>query len=393
MLGHAPTKIASFLPRYRTVFCLVPLKDSSGTNRDHLLRERAAQLEIEVWGSQVRSVFDFWAVIRLFAFVGFVLMLLGGTASAFDYSHYQPEDLDALMDRKPPEGNGVDVFPVRHIRLEVTLAAPAVPCSVSLATHTKADFLKWAMLTSGISQEWIDRVAITHCIQVKSAKGKLLPMFIQDVLVDSLAKEVPPGGKMTLYAMLVYFEQIGPGIVINEFTSPQTQTGQNDAQDCGCGRDFHSGVDLDAPEGTPVRSVEDGIVVRAEQDETADVDVPSAGKCGRYVVIKHSFPNGHSLYTRYAQLGRIVGPDGKPITVGQHVKAKDEIGEVGSQGRFHFEIRPVDPAKMDMRAEWTQRYGADASMDWSRYQPVDPQQFDDDAFAGRKPKAATTDAK
>ncbi len=337
----------------------------------------------------MRSVFGLAALGRLSALAAATLLFLGGAASAFNYSHYQPEDLDVLMDRKPPEGNGVDVFPVRHIRLEVTLAAPAVPCAVTLASRTKTDFLKWAMLTSGIQQEWIDRVAITHCIQVKSPKGKTLPIFIQDALVESLAKEVSPGGKLTLFAMLVYFEQSGPGIIINEFVSQQTDTGQNSGKDCGCGRDFHSGLDYSAPEGTAVPVMADGIVVRVEQDEAADVDVPSAGKCGRYVVVKHTYPNGRSAYTRYAQLGRLVGSDGKPIILGQQVKAKDKIGEVGSQGRFHFEVRPIEKAAADQTPKWTQLYGANASMEWSRYSVVDPQKFDDDVYGGKK-KAADT---
>jgi hypothetical protein len=238
-------------------------------------------------------VFDLLAIIRLSALAGVVMILLGGPALAFDYSRYQPEDLDVLMDRKPPDGNGVDVFPVRNIRLEVTLAAPAAPCTESFQTP-KIDFLKWAMLTSGIPKEWIDRVAITHCVQVKSAKGRPLWMFIQDGLIDSVAKEVPQGGKMTLYAMLVYFAQRGPGIVVNEFVSPKTVTGQSGATDCGCGKDVHSGLDFNTPAGTPVPVMDDGFVVRVEQDETADVDVPSAGKCGRYVVVKHTFPNGRA---------------------------------------------------------------------------------------------------
>lgn len=336
----------------------------------------------------MRSVFRFLAAIRLFALSGIVLILLGGAVSAFDYGHYQPEDLDTLIAKKPPVGNGVDVFPVRSISLEVTLAEPAAPCSGSLPSVPKADFLKWAMLTSGIPKAWVDQVAITHCVRVKSPTGKPLSMFVQDALVDSLTKEVPPGGKITLYALLVYFAQNGPGIIINEFVSPQTEAERNGTQDCGCGRDFHSGLDYEAAEGTPVPSMGDGLIVKVEPDETADVDVPSAGKCGRYVVIKHTYPNGRSIYTRYSQLGRLIGKDGKPIAVGQGVKAKDPIGEVGSLKRFHFEIRPVDQAKSDLRAKWTQLYGSDASMDWSRYQPVDPQKFDADGF-GKNGTAAT----
>ncbi|MGA7805783.1 M23 family metallopeptidase [Bradyrhizobium sp.] len=342
------------------------------------------------------SVFDLPALVRLSAFAAMILMLLGGTASAFDYSRYQPEDLDVLIDRDPPAGNGVDVYPVRNIRLEVTLAAQAAPCSLSLpdvpksVPGTKIDFLKWAMRTSGIPKEWIDRVAITSCVQVKSAKGKPLPMFIQDALSDSLAKEVAPGGKVTLYAMLVFFDQRGPGIVINEFMRPQTQTaqtGRDGTTDCGCGRDFHSGLDFSAPEGTSVPVMADGVVVKVEQDEAANVDVPSAGTCGRYVVVKHSYPNGRSAYTRYAELGRLIGNDGKPITIGQQVKAKDKIGEVGSQSRFHFEVRPVEGATADQTPKWTQLYAAVPGMEWSRYAPVDPQKFDDEVYGGKKAAA------
>jgi murein DD-endopeptidase MepM/ murein hydrolase activator NlpD len=329
-------------------------------------------------------VFEFLTLIRPSVLAGVMMIPLCGSASAFDYSHYLPADLDAIAARKP-SGPGVDVLPLETYRFDVTLVSQAAPCP--------NDFLKWAMPTSGVEQKFIDNVSITKCIRVKSAKGRPLDVFIQDQLADSFAKEVPPGGKLTLYAMLIYLGTTGPGIVVNDFNAQQQPPDPKQVQDCGCGRDFHSGVDFDAPEGTPVSAMDDGIVVRAEQDEAEDVDVPSAGKCGRYVVIKHSYRNGHTLYSRYAQLGRLVGADGKPITAGQHVKAKDKIGEVGGLGRFHFEMRPVDPEKMDARTEWTQRYGTDASMDWSRYQAVDPQKFDDDAFAGRKPKAATTDKK
>lgn len=309
-----------------------------------------------------------------------LLILLAVAAAAFDFAKYQPADLDALIDKPPPVGNGVDVYPVRNILIEVTLAAPAEPCPAQFA---RPDFLKWAMLTSGIPKDWIDSVPITHCIQVRSARGKPQWLFIQDVLTDSLAKEVSPGGKITLYAMLIYFSQHGPGIVINEFKSTQTPTDRAAVADCGCGKDSHSGVDFSAPEGTPVPAMDDGIVVKVERDEKADVDISTAGTCGRYVVIKRSFPNGRVAYLRYAQLGRIAGADGKPVVVGQQIRTKDKIGEVGKQGRFHFEIRPQDDAAMDQSPRWTQLYGADASMVWSRYQPVDPRKFDPDTFGGK----------
>jgi hypothetical protein len=36
---------------------------------------------------------------------------------------------------------------------------------------------------------------------------------------------------------------------------------------------------------------------------------------------------------------------------------------------------------MDQSADWTSRYGSDQSMEWSRYQPVDPRTFDFAKFA------------
>ncbi|MEH2612845.1 murein DD-endopeptidase MepM/ murein hydrolase activator NlpD [Bradyrhizobium sp. AZCC 1693] len=303
-------------------------------------------------------------------------MLLAADAAAFDYDRYKPADIDVISARKPPSGMGVDVFPVQSYRFEVTLAAQATPCAIN--------FLKWAMVTSGIPKDFLERAPISRCIQVKSAKGKLFTMYVQDVLTEHLEKEVPLGGKLTLYAALIYFDQKGPGIVVNEFSGPPSQQGsEKEAADCGCGQQFHSGSDYSAPAGTPVPVMEDGIVVKLEDNETATVDTPTAGQCGRYVVVKHSFANGRAAYSRYAQLGKLVGHDGRPIAVGQQLKAKDTIGEVGSKGRFHFEIRPVDSATMDQSPGWTKLYGADPAMDWSRYQTVDPAKFDAAVFGGK----------
>jgi murein DD-endopeptidase MepM/ murein hydrolase activator NlpD len=321
-----------------------------------------------------------WTSSRPWGLAGILLILLAAGAAAFDYDRYKQADLDAISARKPPSGMGVDVFPVQSYRFEVTLMAQAAPCATK--------FLKWAMANSGISKEFIEKAPISSCIQVKSAKGKLFPMFIQDILTEHLAKEVSPGEKLTLYAALIYFDQTGPGIVINEFNGPQGKQGaEKETADCGCGKQFHSGSDYNAPAGTPVPVVEDGIVVKLEDNELAMVDMPTAGQCGRYVVVKHSFPNGRAAYSRYAQLGKLVASNGKPIAIGQQVRAKDTIGEVGSQGRFHFEVRPIDSATMDRSPDWTRLYGADPAMDWSRHQPVDPAKFDAAVFGGKSAAA------
>jgi len=97
---------------------------------------------------------------------------------------------------------------------------------------------------------------------------------------------------------------------------------------------FHSGVDIDAPYGTPVRAAADGDVTGADL---------GAGY-GRAVVLNH----GHDVLTLYGHLSAIA------VIPGQHVTRGQVIGYVGQSGRatgphLHYEVRlhnvPVNPYK------------------------------------------------
>jgi murein DD-endopeptidase MepM/ murein hydrolase activator NlpD len=86
----------------------------------------------------------------------------------------------------------------------------------------------------------------------------------------------------------------------------------------------HTGQDLAAPTGTPVRAVGDGTVIFAAWD----------GAYGNKIAIQH--PDG--TVTWYAHLSAYVVRSGK-------VKAGQLIGKVGSTGNttgphLHFEVRP-----------------------------------------------------
>lgn len=97
---------------------------------------------------------------------------------------------------------------------------------------------------------------------------------------------------------------------------------------------FHSGIDIDAPDGTPVRAAGDG-----------DVSDASMGSgYGKEVVLDH----GHDLLTVYGHLSAIA------VLPGQHVTRGQVIGYVGHSGRatgphLHYEVRvhnvPVNPHK------------------------------------------------
>jgi len=97
---------------------------------------------------------------------------------------------------------------------------------------------------------------------------------------------------------------------------------------------FHTGVDLAAPEGTPVAAAADGIVLAVGG---------TAGGYGNYVILAH----GGGLETLYAHLQR------STVALGQKVTAGALIGYEGSTGfstgpHLHFEVRldgaVVDPA-------------------------------------------------
>jgi murein DD-endopeptidase MepM/ murein hydrolase activator NlpD len=97
---------------------------------------------------------------------------------------------------------------------------------------------------------------------------------------------------------------------------------------------FHSGIDIDAPYGSPVRATADGEVMSAA----------ISGGYGREIVLDH----GHDVLTVYGHLSAIA------VLTGQHVIRGQVIGYVGQSGRatgphLHYEVRvhnvPVNPHK------------------------------------------------
>ena len=109
-------------------------------------------------------------------------------------------------------------------------------------------------------------------------------------------------------------------------------------------RETHTGMDVGAPEGTPIRSPAGGVVLSAGP----------RGGYGNAVEIDH----GNGLVTLYGHASELLVSKGDSVVPGQ------EIATVGSSGRstgphLHFEVRrsghPVDPSralkKYGLRAE------------------------------------------
>jgi len=90
----------------------------------------------------------------------------------------------------------------------------------------------------------------------------------------------------------------------------------------------HNGIDVGAPNGTPVYAAAAGTVIVAKNDGGYN------GGYGNYIVISHD--NGtQTLYAHLSAVG---------ISVGQAIEKGQEIGAVGNTGRstgnhLHFEVR------------------------------------------------------
>jgi len=95
---------------------------------------------------------------------------------------------------------------------------------------------------------------------------------------------------------------------------------------------YHTGVDITAPTGTPVKATADGVVTKAEW----------FNGYGKLVVISH----GNGMQSWYGHLSKF------DVIAGQEIRQGEILGRVGSTGRvtaphLHYEVRvggaPVNP--------------------------------------------------
>lgn len=102
---------------------------------------------------------------------------------------------------------------------------------------------------------------------------------------------------------------------------------------------MHTGVDISAPMGTPVRASADGVVLHAGWN----------GGYGKCVIVDH----GHGYQTWYGHLSRM------DVIEGQEIRQGEVLGAVGRTGHatgphLHYEVRlgstPVNPYRFLARA-------------------------------------------
>ncbi len=100
------------------------------------------------------------------------------------------------------------------------------------------------------------------------------------------------------------------------------------------GKGGHSGINISAAKGTPVKAANNGVVSRTEQ-------IPGYGKV---VLVRHQ----DGVITVYAHLDQITVKRGDIVTAGQKIGTVGKTGNV-KEPQLHFKINkgktPVDPTK------------------------------------------------
>ena len=86
--------------------------------------------------------------------------------------------------------------------------------------------------------------------------------------------------------------------------------------------DFHRGIDLQQPLGTPVYAITAGQVVLALSTQPGDDN----DKLGKYVVIAHEDENGEPFQTKYQHL------DSYSVQEGDELAQGEQLGTVGNSG-------------------------------------------------------------
>lgn len=149
--------------------------------------------------------------------------------------------------------------------------------------------------------------------------------------------------------------------------------------------DFHKGLDLSAPRGTPVYVTADGVVTFAGRFPLRQS--VAWWRFGNVVVVNHA----DRFITIYGHLDTI------NVRAGQHVKQGEIVATIGSTGwstnsHLHYEVRsdleqpgnftPIDPRIYILNYEWNNEASllikARTSKDYSNFDPLPP------AFIGRR---------
>jgi murein DD-endopeptidase MepM/ murein hydrolase activator NlpD len=173
--------------------------------------------------------------------------------------------------------------------------------------------------------ETLAEIATSYGLSVDALRGANRLPPAGHLIVGETLRLPPPAGAQAMSESHLGFIRPVEGQVTSPFGERAHAMG-------GGGAQFHAGIDISVPTGTPVRAAQEGTVVFAGYN----------GAYGKVVKLDHA----HGFSTLYAHNSRLL------VYVGQSIEAGQVICLSGSTGRstgphLHFEVHkdgwPVDP--------------------------------------------------
>ena len=166
----------------------------------------------------------------------------------------------------------------------------------------------------GINQVYTTNLDELNTIQVADAKNEISDTVKQNQKVQQEIARKKIEQELNSFDGVYFSVKPVSGVITSRFGSQESIR-----------YSAHKGIDIGAPNGTPIKAAADGTVTCASY---------TAGGYGNLVVISH----GNNIETYYGHASKIY------VTKGQKVSAGDVIAAVGSTGRstgnhLHFEIR------------------------------------------------------
>jgi hypothetical protein len=126
----------------------------------------------------------------------------------FDHDSYKQITLDDILENPPDIQEGLDIFVTKRQFLVKVERLPESCTAVIIGR---------VLRMRGVSEV----PEVSHCMQVSSPKGKPVQVFVEDVLVEGLKKDVKQGDTIKVYAIYLYYSAVSKshGILISAFYS------------------------------------------------------------------------------------------------------------------------------------------------------------------------------
>jgi hypothetical protein len=138
----------------------------------------------------------------------FLLVALSPPAYGFEFDQYKPGDLDQLL-ATPKIKSGVKMVVPQKLHFRAVLASPLQNCNT--------DILKRTMIMQGNKKEVVEKMALTKCMNLQSAKRATISVYIEDKVAERLSREVKPGEVLDIFCSYLYISPAGPTLLVNEY--------------------------------------------------------------------------------------------------------------------------------------------------------------------------------